>query len=58
MTPRLGGQVRLSDPPAGWSDVRGEVILIDHVPNRPTQAMVRWDNGETVYELLDRISLT
>lgn len=54
--PRPGDEVRLKNPPAGWSEVTGWVKLIDHVPNRPVVALVRWSNGKTCYEHLDRMT--
>ena len=44
--------MRLIDPPAGWSEVRGEIEVI--YPDRG-QAVVAWDNDTTTWEKLDRL---
>jgi hypothetical protein len=50
---QVGDTVRISDPPAGWSDVVGVVKQIGS-----NAVVVAWDNGETCWEDSAKLSLT
>ena len=54
---RPGDRVVLRDPPAGWREVKGAVVLVQGGGGKPTTALVDWDNGECVYESVNGLDL-